>query len=166
LAASVRAAPRTLPDFDLAPIAPSCYGLGFSVTTIAAALLILVKKTVSYPWMPAAPPCTRRTRHRGRLRLKTAHCLICVTPRGRDLRSADEIELGAAICPRRRTKLREIALIIRNKPLRRSLGALLVLLGASLIWLPYDLASGIVLVFAGAALELAGIALEKGDNQA
>ncbi len=56
--------------------------------------------------------------------------------------------------------------MIRNKPLRRSLGALLVLLGALLIWLPYDLASGIVLVIAGAVLELVGITLEKNDKQA
>jgi drug/metabolite transporter (DMT)-like permease len=60
----------------------------------------------------------------------------------------------------------EIALMIRNKPLRRSLGALLVLLGAFFIWLPYDLASGIVLVLAGGALELAGITLEKRDKRA
>lgn len=56
--------------------------------------------------------------------------------------------------------------MIRNKPLRRALGVLLVLAGALLIWLPYDLASGIVLVIAGAGLELAGIALEKNDKQA
>ena len=56
--------------------------------------------------------------------------------------------------------------MIRNKLLRRSLGALLVLLGALLIWLPYDLASGIVLVIAGAALELVGIGLEKSDRRA
>jgi drug/metabolite transporter (DMT)-like permease len=61
---------------------------------------------------------------------------------------------------------RGIALMIRNKPLRRSLGALLVLLGALLIWLPYDFASGIVLVLAGAVLELVGITLEKNDKQA
>ena len=60
---------------------------------------------------------------------------------------------------------RRIRLMIRNKSLRRSLGALLVLLGALLIWLPYDLASGIVLVLAGAALELVGIALEKRDKR-
>jgi drug/metabolite transporter (DMT)-like permease len=57
-------------------------------------------------------------------------------------------------------------LMIRNKSLRRGLGALLVLLGALLIWLPYDLASGIVLVLAGAALELVGVALEKRDKRA
>lgn len=56
--------------------------------------------------------------------------------------------------------------MIRNKRLRRSLGALLVLLGALLIWLPYDLSSGIVLIVAGAVLELVGIALEKSDKQA
>jgi len=55
--------------------------------------------------------------------------------------------------------------MIRNKLLRRSLGALLVLLGALLIWLPYDLTSGIALVLAGAVLELAGITLEKSDTQ-
>ena len=55
--------------------------------------------------------------------------------------------------------------MIRNRLLRRSLGALLVLLGAVLIWLPYDLASGVVLVIAGAALELVGVALEKRDRQ-
>lgn len=55
--------------------------------------------------------------------------------------------------------------MIRNKSLRRSLGALLVLAGAFLIWLPYDLASGIVLVIAGAALELLGMALEKNQEK-
>jgi drug/metabolite transporter (DMT)-like permease len=55
--------------------------------------------------------------------------------------------------------------MIRNKALRRSLGALLVLLGALLIWLPYDLASGVVLVLAGAALELVGMTLEKNDKK-
>jgi len=60
---------------------------------------------------------------------------------------------------------REILLMIRNKSLRRSLGALLVLLGALLIWLPYDLTSGVVLVLAGATLELVGLALEKRDKQ-
>jgi drug/metabolite transporter (DMT)-like permease len=59
-----------------------------------------------------------------------------------------------------------ILLMIRNKSLRRSLGALLVLLGVLLIWLPSDLISGVVLVVAGAALELVGIALEKNDKQA
>lgn len=54
--------------------------------------------------------------------------------------------------------------MIRNKPLRRALGALLALGGAFLIWLPYDLASGIVLVIAGAALELLGTALDKNGN--
>ena len=68
-----------------------------------------------------------------------------------------------------RERLRQpigIPLMIRNKSLRRGLGALLVVLGALLIWLPYDLASGIVLVLAGAALELVGMALEKRDKQA
>jgi hypothetical protein len=55
--------------------------------------------------------------------------------------------------------------MIGNKPLRRSLGGLLVLLGALLIWLPYDLASGVVLVIAGCALELVGVTLEKSDKQ-
>lgn len=67
-----------------------------------------------------------------------------------------------------RERLRQsmgIPLMIRNKSLRRSLGVLLVVLGALLIWLPYDLASGIVLVLAGAALELVGMALEKRDKQ-
>jgi drug/metabolite transporter (DMT)-like permease len=56
--------------------------------------------------------------------------------------------------------------MIRNRLLRRSLGALLVLLGALFIWLPYDLVSGIVLVVAGAALELLGLALEKNGKKA
>ncbi|MBE0619675.1 MAG: hypothetical protein IH605_03710 [Burkholderiales bacterium] len=55
--------------------------------------------------------------------------------------------------------------MVRNKLLRRSFGALLVLLGALLIWLPYDMVSGIVLVIAGGGLELIGIALEKSDKQ-
>ena len=55
--------------------------------------------------------------------------------------------------------------MIRNRMWRRSLGALLVLLGALLIWLPSDLKSGIVLVVAGAVLELVGVALEKSDKK-
>lgn len=64
-----------------------------------------------------------------------------------------------------KSTLRETAAMIRNKPLRRSLGVLLVILGALLIWLPYDLISGIALVIAGAVLELVGITLEKSDKQ-
>ena len=56
--------------------------------------------------------------------------------------------------------------MIRNKLLRRGLGVLLVALGALLIWLPYDFVSGIVLVIAGAVLELVGITLEKSDKRA
>lgn len=55
--------------------------------------------------------------------------------------------------------------MIRNRALRRGFGAVLVALGALLIWLPYDLASGIVLVIAGAALELVGMTLERRDKQ-
>ena len=51
--------------------------------------------------------------------------------------------------------------MIRNRRIRRSLGALLVMLGAFLIWLPYDLASGAILVVAGVCVEAAGLALER-----
>jgi hypothetical protein len=53
VAARVRAALRTVADFDLELIASSCWGLDFIVTTNAAALLILVKKPVAYPLMTA-----------------------------------------------------------------------------------------------------------------
>ena len=55
--------------------------------------------------------------------------------------------------------------MIRNKTLRRTLGAMLIALGTLLIWLPYDLASGVVLVLAGIALEGLGVALEKNTKR-
>ena len=133
------------------------------LSTNAATLLILVIKTRAYPSMTAAPRAGR-TRHPRRLRLQTAVCLIFVTLRVHDLGSSDaRIAHGRLSASIHQTT--GIEPMIRNKPLRRSLGALLVLLGALLIWLPYDLASGIVLVLAGAVLELVGITLERNDKQ-
>jgi hypothetical protein len=142
--------------------------LDFIVTTNAAALLTLVKKSIPYPAMTAT--------------LHAAHGRAVVLGEFRDsslfdlrhttgfrfavscrwYRNVDERLRPFVIQPRQW----RVALMIRNKPLRRSLGALLVLLGALLIWLPYDLTSGIVLVLAGAVLELVGITLEKRDKQA
>src|SRR5665647_1036090 len=83
LAACLRAAPRTFTDFDLAPIAPSCWELNLIVAAIAAALLILVKENALL---------VAGTRHRTAHRAvrQTATCLICVTSRRRDLRSPDD----------------------------------------------------------------------------
>ena len=50
--------------------------------------------------------------------------------------------------------------LIRHKGLRRALGALLVGVGAVLMWLAPEVWSGVMLLAAGIALEIAGIALE------
>ena len=50
--------------------------------------------------------------------------------------------------------------LIRHKGLRRALGAVLVGVGAVLMWLAPEVWSGVVLLAAGIALEIAGIALE------
>jgi uncharacterized membrane protein YccC len=50
--------------------------------------------------------------------------------------------------------------LIKHKSLRRTLGAVLVGVGAVLMWLAPEVWSGLVLLAAGIALEIAGIALE------
>jgi uncharacterized membrane protein YccC len=50
--------------------------------------------------------------------------------------------------------------LIKHKNLRRTLGAVLVGVGAVLMWLAPEVWSGLVLLAAGIALEIAGIALE------
>ncbi|HKK14357.1 MAG TPA: hypothetical protein VKA14_06810 [Gammaproteobacteria bacterium] len=45
--------------------------------------------------------------------------------------------------------------------LRRLSAAVLILLGALLLWLAPETISGIVLIVAGVAIELAGIAIER-----
>jgi hypothetical protein len=138
--------------------------LNFILATNAAALLILVKKSRCLSLDDGAAAAHPANASQGLKSSETVLCLICVTPPGRDLRSPDS-RIGRGVFFRALLQPRRIALMIRNKPLRRSLGALFVLLGALLIWLPYDLASGVVLMLAGAALELLGITLEKSDKQ-
>ena len=50
--------------------------------------------------------------------------------------------------------------LIKYRGLRRALGALLVGVGALLMWLAPEVWSGVMLLAAGIALEIAGIALE------
>jgi len=50
--------------------------------------------------------------------------------------------------------------LIKHKGLRRALGAVLVVIGGVLMWLAPEVWSGAVLLAAGIALEIAGIALE------
>src|ERR1019366_6242210 len=88
LAARLSAALRNLPDFDLAPIAFSCYGLEFIVTTIVAALLILVKRTL--PALLAETPRAGRARRAGRQRLEPLSLLIAFFQR-----DADQFQPGA-----------------------------------------------------------------------
>ena len=56
-------------------------------------------------------------------------------------------------------------LLIKHKSLRRALGALLVFAGAVLMWLAPEVWSGVLLLAAGIALEIAGIALEHRNGQ-
>ena len=52
------------------------------------------------------------------------------------------------------------SVLIKHKGLRRALGAVLVGVGAMLMWVAPEVWSGVVLLAAGIALEIAGIALE------
>jgi hypothetical protein len=53
---------------------------------------------------------------------------------------------------------------IKNKAVRRTMGAVLVVLGGVLMWLaPEEVIFGVVLLAAGIALELVGITLEHRD---
>jgi len=55
--------------------------------------------------------------------------------------------------------------LIKHKGLRRALGAVLVAVGAVLMWLASEVWSGVVLLVAGIALEIAGIALEHRNGR-
>jgi hypothetical protein len=55
--------------------------------------------------------------------------------------------------------------LIKHKRLRRALGAVLVGVGAMLMWLAPEVWSGVVLLTAGIALEIAGIALEHRNGR-
>jgi len=55
--------------------------------------------------------------------------------------------------------------LIKHKRLRRALGAVLVGVGAMLMWLASEVWSGVVLLTAGIALEIAGIALEHRNGR-
>jgi uncharacterized membrane protein YccC len=55
--------------------------------------------------------------------------------------------------------------LIKRKGLRRALGAVLVGVGAVLMWLAPEVWSGLVLLAAGIALEIAGIALEHRNRR-
>ena len=52
--------------------------------------------------------------------------------------------------------------LMRNKILRRALGATLLVGGALLLWLTPETLSGVLVAAAGIALELAGIAIDHG----
>ena len=54
--------------------------------------------------------------------------------------------------------------MIRSRPFRRALGAALVVAGGVMMGLVGDLRTGALLMFAGVALEIAGIALEHRDG--
>jgi drug/metabolite transporter (DMT)-like permease len=55
--------------------------------------------------------------------------------------------------------------LIKHRGLRRALGAVLVGVGAVLMWLAPEVWSGVVLLVAGVALEVAGIALEHRNGR-
>jgi hypothetical protein len=55
--------------------------------------------------------------------------------------------------------------LIKHKRLRRALGAVLVFVGGVLMWLAPEVWSGAVLLAAGIALEIAGIALEHRNGR-
>jgi drug/metabolite transporter (DMT)-like permease len=56
-------------------------------------------------------------------------------------------------------------MLIKYRGLRRALGAMLVGVGAVLMWLAPEVWSGVVLLVAGIALEAAGIALEHRNRR-
>lgn len=56
-------------------------------------------------------------------------------------------------------------MLIKHKGLRRALGAVLVALGAVLMWFAPEVWSGAVLLAVGIALEIAGIALEHQNGR-
>lgn len=51
--------------------------------------------------------------------------------------------------------------MIRNRTLRRSIGVSLAIAGGFLIWAPVSLATGVVLIALGLALEAVGMYLER-----
>ena len=55
--------------------------------------------------------------------------------------------------------------MIRNRPVRRAIGAVLVVAGGLLMWFATDARAGITLLVLGVALELLGIALEHPSKE-
>ena len=50
--------------------------------------------------------------------------------------------------------------MIRNRPVRRAIGAVLVVAGGLFMWFAHDSRAGLTLLVLGVVLELVGIALE------
>jgi drug/metabolite transporter (DMT)-like permease len=71
----------------------------------------------------------------------------------------------------RRILKQELTIMLRHTKQRRTAGAVLVILGALLMWLApgptftSQAATGLVLLLAGVVLELIGIALEHRDRR-
>jgi hypothetical protein len=55
--------------------------------------------------------------------------------------------------------------LVRHRRLRRATGIALIALGALLMWLAPEVAIGLVLLFLGLALEVAGITLERAKRR-
>ena len=55
--------------------------------------------------------------------------------------------------------------MIRNRPVRRAIGAVLVVAGGLLMWFAPDSRAGLTLLVLGVALELVGIALEHRSDE-
>jgi hypothetical protein len=55
--------------------------------------------------------------------------------------------------------------MIRNRPVRRTIGAILVVGGGLLMWFAPDSRAGLTLLVLGVALELLGIALEHRSEE-
>jgi hypothetical protein len=55
--------------------------------------------------------------------------------------------------------------MIRNRPVRRAIGAVLVVAGGLLMWLAPEYRAGLTLLVLGVALELVGIALEHRSDE-
>jgi hypothetical protein len=55
--------------------------------------------------------------------------------------------------------------MIRNRPVRRALGAVLVVAGGLLMWFAPESRVGLTLLVLGVALELLGIALEHRSDE-
>jgi hypothetical protein len=55
--------------------------------------------------------------------------------------------------------------LVRHRRLRRATGIALIALGALLMWLAPEVVIGLVLLFLGLALEVAGITLERAKRR-